>query len=45
MEGAGEVRDRDSTSCHHTECLLGTRHRSGQTMDVISFHLFNSSGR
>lgn len=39
MEGARGVRDGDGTSCHHTGCLLGTRHRVRQNVDGIPFGL------
>lgn len=42
MEGAREVRESHSNTSHHTECA---RHRIRQTTDVISFYLFNTSGR
>ena len=45
MEGAREVRDGDSARCHHTECLLATRHCLGWNEGVTAFGLCQSSGR
>lgn len=42
MEPAREVRDSHSNTSHHTECA---RHCIRQTTDVISFYIFNTTGR